>query len=141
MPAYATQAEFEAYVEGFVTTDPAALARLLERASHQIDRLFAPRPIIGTGTWAGFVFDPTKLAEGYRAALADATCAQAEYRRSFGTEADYASFGMGGRVKGPDFEYDAPASGFGGAARIGPKVFEELERLRPMMVTTARARP
>lgn len=39
MATYANQADFEGYVEGWVTSDPAALERLLERAEKDIDRI------------------------------------------------------------------------------------------------------
>jgi hypothetical protein len=39
MATYATQADFELYVEGWVTTDAAALERLLLRAERDVDRL------------------------------------------------------------------------------------------------------
>jgi hypothetical protein len=136
MPAYADQADFEAYVEGAVVTDPAALARLLERASRDVDSVMGPRPALGSGTYAGFKFDPDALSEQDRAALADATCAQAEYRDAVG-EQQFAAYGVGGRISGPDFSYDAPSSGAGGTPRIGPKVAQEVMRINHLRTLAA----
>lgn len=41
MPTYAQQADFENYVEGWTTTNVAALNRLLQRAENDVDKLFA----------------------------------------------------------------------------------------------------
>jgi hypothetical protein len=139
MASYATQADFEAYVEGWVTDNAAALARLLERATRDIDRLLAARPIITSGTYAGHKVDPTKLRDHDRAALARVVCAQAEYRFDAG-EATHAAHGHGGRVRGPDFEQELPKGPTGGRPRIGPKVAEELDAVRWLIPTGARAR-
>jgi hypothetical protein len=137
MAAYATNAEFEAYVEGWTTTNGAALTRLLERASRDIDALMGPRRILTTGTYAGLKYDPTKLADAYADALSRATCAQAEYRFAIGEE-EFAQHGTAGRVKGPDFEVELAKGSSGGRPRIGPKVAVELEPLLPFRRLTAR---
>lgn len=141
MPAYATRAEFEAYVEGWTTTDPNALDRLLERASRDIDGFLAPIFLVTTGTYAGFKVDPTTLATYAAQALSRATCAQAEYRLGVG-EADWAQHGHGGTISGPDFSMTTAKNPAGGRPRIGPKAAAELESpaLVPLRRLTARAR-
>lgn len=139
MAAYATQADFEAYVEGWVTDNADALGRLLERASRDIDALMGPRGPILSGAYTGFKFDPTTLAATDRKALADATCAQAEFRFDQG-EVAFAGYGVGGRVSGPDFAYDAPSPAAGGAVHVGPKVRAELMRINHLRTLFATAR-
>lgn len=139
MPAYATQADFEAYVEGWVTDNAQALARLLERASRDIDNLMGPRPALTDGAYQGFKFDPAALTENDREALAAATCAQAEFRFDQG-ETAFAGYGVGGRVTGPDFSYDTPGPSIGGAAHVGPKVRAELMRINHLRTLFASAR-
>ncbi|MEJ7786558.1 MAG: hypothetical protein WKF96_17285 [Solirubrobacteraceae bacterium] len=114
-PAYASQADLEGYIEGWVTTDPAALERLLERAERDIDTLLGDydrQP--GTDR----KLDPAALTTHQAYALRRATCAQAEYRIAMGEEffvqAQYTY------VSGPDF------SRRGELPRIGPKVLGEL---------------
>jgi hypothetical protein len=46
-PAYVVNSDFENYVEGWETTDSAALTRLLARAERYIDMIGAARPIKG----------------------------------------------------------------------------------------------
>lgn len=140
MPAYATQAEFEAYVEGWVTDNPDALARLLERASRDLDGLVFPAHArLASGTFAGFVFDPARLTALDAAALSRATCAQAEYRFDVG-ESEWAQARGGGRVKGPDFEVEVAKGADGGALRLAPKAGVELRAIRHLFAGTARAR-
>lgn len=139
MPAYATREQFEAYVEGWSTTNPAALDRLLERASRDVDALLGARVPYATGAFAGFKIDPGLLLEWERDALARATCAQAEYRFTVGEE-DMASGQGAGRVSGPDFSVEVPAAGAGGRRRFGPKVATELDSITHLRILTARVR-
>ena len=141
MPPYATQADFEAYVEGWETTDPAALERLLERATRDVDALLAPIRTIRTGTWAGLRVDPARLEPWARDALVRAVCAQAEFRFHAGETQRVGAGNTGAkRIKGPDFEIDYGERG-AGAARIGAKVADELRPLRGTLIaTSARAR-
>jgi hypothetical protein len=120
MAAYADQADFEAFVEGWVTTDAAALDRLLERASDDVDSILGAYDVIETGTYAGRKIDPTDDAIGYAdgRALVRATCAQAEYRNAIG-ERQLARPLLHG-VGGPDFSHTNPVP------HIGPKTWREL---------------
>lgn len=136
MPAYATVVQFEAYVEGWTTDDAAALDRYLERATRTIDRLLGAWTYQSSGAYAGLKVDPTKLAAWEAEALADATCAQAEYLIEVGPVTYTRNPGVG-RVKGPDFEVETKAPG--GVPRIGPKVAGELARIRHLRRLSARA--
>ena len=122
---YCTQEDFEAYVEGWVTTDPDALKRLLQRAERDIDNAVGNWPRDET---TGHKFDPATLL-GYQVdALSRATCAQAEYRNSMGDEffvrAQHAA------EQGPDF------STTGRLPYVGPKVWMELEGTGLLRLTT-----
>lgn len=116
-PVYAQISDFEAYVEGWVTTDSDALNRLLMRAEHDLDqRLFPP---VAQLTVADRKVDPTTLTDEQTAALTAATCAQAEYRNAMGE--DFFVRGQYESVSGP--------GGFSQKGRqpyIGPKVKAEL---------------
>jgi hypothetical protein len=115
MPTYATVADFEAYSEGWVTTDVAALTRAIERAERDVDRLLGYR---GHRVTATVKLDPATLTAFDRDALKRATCAQTEYRIEMGPrffrQAQHRS------VSGPKFSTE------GQLPRIGPKVMEEL---------------
>ncbi len=137
MPAYATEAQFDSYVEGWNTTDPDALARLLERASRDIDRIFGPRHPVRAGTFAGFKLDPAALETWEAEALARATCAQAEHRFLTG-EKELAGSRPVKRVKGPRFETEYGDGGRSGL--YGTRVGLELEPLAHLRGLTARAR-
>lgn len=138
MTAYATQADFEGYVEGWVTDNVATLGRLLERASRDIDTVLGPIPILTAGAYAGWKLDPTQLADFERQALARATCAQAEHRFRNPSSFDSSSRRMK-RVKGPDFEKeyadaDAASTGF-----LSPQVRRELAPIAHLRITGGRA--
>lgn len=149
MPSYATQADFEAYVEGWVTDDPAALARLLERASRDIDYLLGSWPVATTGDYAGLKLDPTTLLDFEGEALSRAACAQGEHLFLVGQAraADTASSGTPARTreKGPDFEvqYAATATVLslvaGGDQTYGPKVRQELAPITHLRQLAGRA--
>jgi hypothetical protein len=142
MPAYATVAEFEAYVEGWVTDDALALARYLERASRDVDGLlnsyYGP---LTTGAYTGLKLDPTRLRSWEAAALSRATCAQAEYLIETGDVA-FVTAPLAGRIKGPDFEVETTApSGVATVSTYGPKLRRELAPIRHLRQTGARALP
>jgi len=64
MAEYAVEADFEDYIEGWVTDDSAALERYLVRASRDIDRLVGGWPYLASG----YKFDPDETdedADGY----------------------------------------------------------------------------
>lgn len=148
MPAYATSADLTAYLldSGIAApADPAAVTRLLERATGDIDAILGPIPVRTTGAYAGRKLDPTVLADWEAAALSNATCAQAEYRlhnptayRDRPTKS----------VSGPDFTTvysDGGGTGAGVAGktagatgRYGPQVELELRPIRHLRRLTAR---
>jgi len=113
---YATVADVESYIEGWTTTDSAALDRLLDRASRDIDNLLGDYGDREPTT--DLKLDPSALTVHQAYALRRATCAQAEYRFTMGEGffvEDQYSF-----TAGPDFQRR------GSLARIGPKVLPEL---------------
>ena len=129
MPTYATQQDFEAYVEGWETEDPDALARLLERAEREVDDLLRLRFGDTVDPDTGLRLDPDELAALQpfeRAALARAVCAQAEFRHTIGEQA------LRGRpvkrTTGPDFSIEYAEGASSGPSPIGPKVKAELRR-------------
>lgn len=139
MATYATQADYEAYVEGWVTTDPAALERLLKRAERDIDYLLGP----GTPLASGLRLDPATLQAYERVALMRATCAQAEWRHTV-TEPVLAGSPPKPElkaIKGPDFtkEYAVSASRPPAPARFGPKVRQELAAISHLRNLSGRA--
>lgn len=136
MPTYTTQAAFEAYVEGWVTDNGAALDRLLARAELDVDRLLGPGSRVDA---TGLRYDPTKLLPWEAEALSRAVCAQAEWRFARG-ETDLVTAGSMKRVKGPDFEVEFSDASLAGRGLIGPKVGAELARIPHLRTTTARAR-
>lgn len=150
MPAYATQADFEAYVPGWVTDNSDALANLLERATRDIDYVLGPLPIRTSGDFAGLKVDPADLTEQHAEALSRATCAQAIHLFRFVEPAATAAAATGGqrvsRVKGPDFEQQfelttAPGQRAGATGRYSPELAREMRPLEWLRVTGARARP
>lgn len=129
MAAYATRAQFEDYVEGWVTDNEAALDRLLERASRDVDAVLGPMAPLTSGAYAGLRLDPTVLRDWEAEALARATCAQAEHRNAVGEEAFVEGSGSVKREKGPDFELEYEEGGRP-SGNIGVKVVAELEPIR-----------
>lgn len=76
MATYATIAEFEDYVIGWVTEDSNALERYLEEAERYVDMAIGQyAPDVTTGR----KLDPTILETWRQKQLSNATCAQAEY--------------------------------------------------------------
>lgn len=113
MAIYATQADFEAYVEGWVTDNPAALARIMDRAERDVNAFL---------NWRWNLFTAPEFAllpEDFRFGLRDATCAQTEYRLLMGEEFFVETPTA---IAGPDYTTDRPAS------RFGPKARNELLR-------------
>lgn len=153
MPAYATRVQFEDAIEGWVTDDPDALDRLLERATTDIDQIMGARRQLTTGTYAGRKFDPTILQTFEADALAAATIAQAYYRWQIDeARAARAATGAAGGTRrsetGPDFSvtYDTPADPVtlvqtAGTGRYGPDVPGALEPIAHLRRLTGRARP
>jgi hypothetical protein len=117
MATYASQADLEAYIEGWTTDDPDAVERLLERAERDVDSVLAS-PVPGGRQATGLRLDPDGLPGWQAQALARATCAQAEYRFAMGEE--FFVRAQHDRVYGPDFRTD------GQLPYIGPKVEREL---------------
>jgi hypothetical protein len=118
--AYATVEDFEGYVEGWETTDKAALERALHRASRDVDLYVGfSYSIESNGLRFGDLEEnPKGLDAGDLQALRNATCAQAEYRIEKGEE--WFVHDQHESVSGPDF------STKGKLSRYGPKMREEL---------------
>lgn len=128
-PTYAVRADFEAYVEGWTTTDNAALDRLLARAERDIDAILGPIPISPLST-TGLKLDPTILKTWEKEALARAVCAQAYYRY-LTTDASIAAGRVTAKERGPDFEVDYGQAGAGGnVPQYGQRVRTELAPIR-----------
>lgn len=77
MATYATVENFEDYVIGWTTEDPAALERYLEEAENYIDMAIGRYGPVSQTT--GRKLDPALLEPWRSTKLANATCAQAEY--------------------------------------------------------------
>lgn len=140
MASYATQTQFEGFVEGWVTDDVAALARLLERATYDIDSVFGPVPIITTGVYAGHKADPTTWAQWEADTLARATCAQALHRFNHRNPGTGEIQERRKRIKGPDFEEEYGDGATSGTGRIAADVAPELVKLNHRRRLAARAR-
>ncbi len=133
---YTSAADFEAYVEGWVTDNGDALARLLQRAERDVDAILGPIPRQQTST-TGLKLDPTVLRAWEARALSRAVCAQAEWRFYRG-EAELAAGRQTKTEKGPDFEVtygdaDSAASGL-----YAPKLRVELEPIAHLRRLSAR---
>jgi hypothetical protein len=134
MADYASQADFEGYVLGWVTDDPAALERILQNAERDVDTVFGPMELADNGLKYGHPHDANEkgLTPGQVVALTNATCAQAEYRIQMGE--DFFVQDQYETVSGPNF------SRTGRLARIGPKTMAELQAadlVRTMRITSA----
>lgn len=135
-PLYATQADFEAYVPGWVTDDALVLARYLELAERDVEGLFSLLPIITTGAYTGHRFDTASLTVWELRALKNAICAQADYLIR---TADEGSPSIK-RIKGPDFEIERELNSAGRRSRFSPDLPAELIPLERFRARTARAR-
>lgn len=116
---YAQQADVEAYIEGWVTDDANALARLIRRCELDVDTL-----LLSFGapySTSGLKYSLSDLTMTQAAGLTRAVCAQVEYRFTKG-EAFFIE-GQWEKWAGPDF------SASGKLPYIGPKVTMELSRL------------
>jgi hypothetical protein len=139
MATYATQADFEAYVEGWETDNPAALERWLLRAERDINDLL--------GAYApydnGLKFDPvTDLEPWERDQLARAVSAQAYWLISGGGAVVPTDTQTLKRVKGPDFEkeyFEASQLAAQLGRRYGPRVRAELSPIAHLRIASARA--
>lgn len=120
MSAYASVEDFENYVEGWETDDQAALERILERASRDVDRFVGAQYRMQDNGYrfGDLTVNPQALTQGQIDAVKRSTCAQAEYRITKGeewfVEDQYEA------VSGPDFATK------GKLPRFGPKAREEL---------------
>lgn len=147
MSSYATVPEFEAYVEGWVTDDEAALERLLERATRDVDDVIGPLYPRRVNPFRGLKLDPASdLDDAGREALSRATCAQALHRFLFLEPAQAAAAanpaGAVKAIKGPDFEVTyadgaSPVTGAGG--HYSPRLRDELAPLSYLRRRGARA--
>lgn len=97
---YATNADVEAWIEGWVTDDSAALTRLIARCEADVDLALGPR--VAPAAPSGRAYDPADLAPLQADALRDATCAQVEYRVEMGEE--FFRRPRYEAVTGPDFQ-------------------------------------
>lgn len=117
--AYATVAEFEGYVEDWVTGDEEALKKALHKASTDVDRWVGPSWKVQTnGLRLGDVDGDNEqgLSQGQVEALKRATCAQAEYRIEMGP--DFFIRAQHDQTSGPDFSTKGKLPFFGPKAQI-----------------------
>jgi hypothetical protein len=113
-PVYCDQDDFEDYVEGWETTDPDGLDRLLYRAQMDVNRLLIGIPDRDTGLRV----NPARLSVYQANELANAVCAQAEYRNAMGE--DFFRRNEPRSIQGPDFSKQ------GRSGYYGDKVFAHL---------------
>lgn len=144
MATYATVAEFEAYVEGWTTTNPDALEALLRKAERDVDRLLGPLP---PRQDTGLKLDPAADLYPYeREALARAVSAQAYHRHQRG-DALTTPERQASKIDGPDFSITYADGGNPATAAalqaglLSPLLAGELEPLRRLRLTSGRARP
>lgn len=117
---YAQRADIEAYVEGWVTDDPDALARLIQRAEQDIDNTVGAIIVELNGRKFGAPAGANEksLRAEQVAALTRATCAQVEYRFTMGE--DFFRRGQYPEQQGPDFRVK------GTVPKLAPKAYDEL---------------
>jgi hypothetical protein len=120
MSTYAQNADVEAYIEGWVTDDPAALTRVIERAEQDLDTL-----LFGAVSWpdpplvTNRKLDPASLSTQEVRTLNRATCAQTEYRITMGEDF----------FRRAQFQSTSGPGGFSSQGKLpalGPKVQREL---------------
>lgn len=137
-PLYATVADFEGYVPGWVTDDATSLNRYLELAERDIEALFPHLPILRIGAFSGHRFDPARLYDFEVKALTNAVCAQASYLITAG---DDVRIGVAAaRVRGPDFEVWSDTNAAGARIRYSPELPAELAPLERLRLRVARLR-
>lgn len=113
MSTYASQADFEAYVDGWVTDNPTLLQRELDRAESDVNWFLHWRQTPFTS------LEFLALPPEWQAGLKHAVCAQTEYRLTMGPEFFVE---QPTPVAGPDYTtVKAPPT-------FGPKAREELLR-------------
>lgn len=133
---YTSQADFEAYVEGWVTDNPDALARLLQRAERDVDAILGPIPRSAVTT-TGLKLAPASLRTWEAAALSRAVCAQAEWRFYRG-EAELAAGRQTKTEQGPDFKVEYGDAESAASGLYGPKLRVELEPIAHLRRLSAR---
>lgn len=122
MAAYITQAFFESYAAPFTTTDAAELARVLERASRDVDAFCGPWDRQDDGSIFGdLAANPLGLAAFQVVALRNATAAQALYRIQNGEDWALGGGDLYQSTTGPDF------STTGKRPRFSPQAQQELQ--------------
>jgi len=133
---YTSAADFEAYVEGWVTDNPDALARLLQRAERDVDAILGPVPRRQLST-TGLKLDPTVLRDWEARALSRAVCAQAEWRFYRG-EAELAAGRQTKIEQGPDFKVEYADGDTKASGLYAPKLRVELEPIAHLRRLSAR---
>lgn len=114
MNPYIDRQTFEGLAEGWMTTDPAALDRLLDRAARQIDHALGPRPVLASG-WK---LAPALLTPAQVDALARAVTAQALHRFEQGEQET--DSGLPQFISTPEFTVRQPPG------RVSPAALEAL---------------
>lgn len=111
LPTFADRDDFEDYVEGWSTTDPDGLDRLLYRAQMDVNRLLVgPADAV-----TGLRVNVARLTVHQANELANAVCAQAEYRNAMGEEFFRRNEPM--QISGPDFSRQGRSGYFGDKVR------------------------
>ena len=123
-PTYAVREDFEEYVEGWSTTDPDGLDRLLYRAQMDVNDLLTGPADVNTGLRV----NPARLSIYQAQQLADAVCAQAEYRNAMGEE--FFRRNEPQSIQGPDFSRQ------GRSGRYGGKVYRHLRQAGLLRTTS-----
>jgi hypothetical protein len=130
---YIDQAFFEDWAAPFTTTDPAELARTLERASRDVDTFCGPVWREDDGSAFGdLTANPKGLAAWQLVALKNATAAQALYRIQNGEDWALGGGDLSATVTGPDFTTAA-------RPRFSPQARQELQG-SGLVVRSARLR-
>jgi hypothetical protein len=139
MSHYVTAARVVELEPGLTIDDADAFDALVERAERDVDLLLGPIPRIEA---TGRKLDLANLTDVGVEALERAVAAQTVYLLANAPRID-AGARQPASVKGPDFEevYGTPAQAGGRWPIIGPRTAQELEPLRYLVRTTARARP
>ena len=139
MSHYVTAARVLELEYGLTIDDPDGFDALVDRAERDVDLLLGPIPRIEA---TGRKLDLDNLTDVGVEALERAVAAQVVYLLANAPRID-AGARQPASVKGPDFEevYASPSTSGGSWPLIGPRTARELEPLRYLIPTTARARP